>query len=327
MNISQELSRFCKTRKSEVNDNEFEKMRIRFCNFMDSLEAKSQSAELKRQNEWCRDKMNDNKYSDPYVAPCNNDMITRWAAIAMECDMPFTPINEVPEDGFSHAILATDNNIVFDVPNLLHYISDSAQIIESKVRSLPYVKRKERDYNAEKKMLPIAFVSAFYRFVLRENRLPDQEEFFKEFYLDLLLAGVDYDRMPEKYKIGLKNRICSRTYPSVIRDIHFCKLLAESLPEKGYDVLYNTEIDIKGIDVLIREKATGELIGVCLFIDTKKSNEQIEDHKIYKRRYFKDIHFMEFPIQCDNTSNGIWLYDKNAVKILLQKLQNKDYLQ
>lgn len=324
MSLIEDISRFCKARKSEVGEESFEKMRNYFRSFIDSLEAASGNINIRLQNDWCRDKMEDDKYRDPYVAPCNQDMIALWASTSVEYSVPFDSNNAMPADDFSHAVLLTDTNERIDVPNLLHYIGETAQSIEASAKGLPYDKDKRRNYHAEGK-LPIVFIPSFYRFVLREKRIPTQEEFFTEFYTDCLLAGFDYDRKPTDYRTGLKNRICSRTYPSVIRDIHFCKVLAEVLPEKGYDVLYNTEIDVKGIDVLIRERKTGELIGVCLFIDTRKSNEQIEGHKAYKRRHFKDVNFMEFPIQCDNNSEGIWLYDKDAAKTLLKRLQDKDY--
>ncbi len=324
MSLIEDLTRFCKTRRSEVGEESFDGMRNYFRSFIDKLEAASGDVKIQLQNEWCRDKMEDDKYRDPYVAPCNQNMVSLWVSTSIEYSVPFSPNGGALADDFSHAVLVTDTYNRIDVPNLLHYINETAEAIESSVKDLPYDKDKRRNDIAEKK-LPIAFVPSFYRFVLREKRVPTQEEFFSEFYTDCLLAGFDYDRKPTNYKIGLKNRICSRTYPSVIRDIHFCKVLAEVLPDKGYDVLYNTEIDIKGIDVLIRERATGELIGVCLFLNTKESNEQIEGHKAYKRRHFKDVNFLEFPIQCDSTSTGIWLYDKNAVKTLLKRLQDKDY--
>lgn len=324
MSLIEDITRFCKTRKSEVGAESFESMRGYFKSFMDNLEARSIKADIRNQNDWCRDKMDDDKFSDPDVAPCNNDMISKWADTATEFNVLFVPNNTMLADDFSHAVLITDTDERIDVPNLLYYISDSAQTIESGAKNLPYVKEQGRFLSSEGK-LPIAFVPSFYRFVLLEKRLPTQEEFYEEFRIDLLLSGFDFDRQPEKYRDGLKKRLCSRAYPSIVRDIHFCKLLAEFLPEKGYDVLYNTAIDIKGIDVLIRERATGELTGVCLFVDTKKSNEQIEGHKSSKRRHFKEVHFLEYPIKCDSTSTGIWLYDKSAVNKLYERLKKKDY--
>lgn len=324
MSLIEDISHFCKTRRSEVGAESFEKMRDYFKSFMDNLEARSRKVEIRIQDDWCRDKMEDDIYSDPYVAPCSNDMISKWADTAMEFNVLFEPNNALPADDFSHAVLITDSDERIDVPNLLYYISDTAQMIESAAKNLSYVKEQGRFPRSEGK-LPIAFVPSFYRFVLLEKRLPTQEEFYEEFRTDLLLSGFDFDRQPENYRDGLKKRLCSRTYPSIVRDIHFCKLLLEFLPEKGYDVLYNTAIDIKGIDVLIRERATGELTGVCLFVDTKNSNDQIEGHKSYKRRYFKEVHFLEFPIKCDSNSPGLWLYEKSAFNELYERLRKKDY--
>lgn len=324
MSLIEDLTRFCKTRKSEVGAESFERMRDYFRSFMDNLEARSRNVEIRIQDDWCRDKMEDDKYRDPYVAPCNDRMIEAWAITATEFGISFDPNNAIHTDDFSHAVLITDTDERIDVPNLLFYINDTAQMIETRAKVLPYIKEQGRFFRSEGK-LPIAFVPSFYRFVLLEKRLPSQEEFYNEFYTDLLLSGFDFDRQPENYRDGLKKRLCSRTYPSIVRDIHFCKLLAEFLPEKGYDVLYNTAIDIKGIDVLIRERETGELTGVCLFVDTKNSNDQIEGHKSYKRRHFKEVHFLEFPIKCDSDSQGLWLYDKSAVALLYERLKKKDY--
>ena len=316
------ITNFCKTRRSEIGKEQFENMRAHFLSFLDNLEAASKER-LQLQNKWCRDKMDDTKYSDPCVAPCNKEMILLWDSVSRDYNVPFESYCAIPSDDFSHAVLVTDTDERLDVPNLLHHIKVSSQMIESCVRELQYDKDKRKCKLAEGK-LKIAFIPSFYRFLLREKRIPNQEEFFNEYYIDCLLAGFDFDRKPERYKIGLKNRICSRTYPSIIRDIHFCKVLSEILPEKGYDVLYNSEIDIKGIDVLIRERRTGKLIGVCLFIKTKNSIDQIEGHKACKRNYFKKVNFIELPIPCDSTSEGIWLYDKDSVEELLKILDNKD---
>ena len=324
MSLIEDITSFCKTRRSEVGAESFESKRDYFKSFMDNLEARSREVDICNQNNWCRDRMEDDKYSDPYVAPCSDKMISKWADTAMEFNVLFDPNNTIPADDFSHAVLKTNTCERIDVPNLLYYISDTAQKIESYAKNLPYVKEKGRYLSSEGK-LPIAFVPSFYRFVLLEKRLPTQEEFYEWFQTDLLLSGFDFDRQPEKYRDGLKKRLCSRTYPSIVRDIHFCKLLAEFLHEKGYDVLYNTAIDIKGIDVLIRGNATKKLTGVCLFVDTKNSNEQIKGHKSYKRPHFKEVHFLEFPIKCDSNSTGIWLYDKSAVNELYERLKKKDY--
>ena len=92
--------------------------------------------------------------------------------------------------------------------------------------------------------------------------------------------------------LGLKARLY-RTYPSLIRDLHFSKLLSERA--NNYKIIYNTNLDIKeGIDLLVIVNKIN--IAVNLYTKTRRAfvgrNKKENRHTIYD-----NITYIELPVE------------------------------
>lgn len=207
-------------------------------------------------------------------------------------------------------------------PNVLKYINTTAEELYQQIATLPYRNDQFRNEEAEGK-LPIESVPPFYRFILNNQRVPTQEEYFKEFFHDLIVSGCDIDSYSDDYIHGLKARISSRTYPSLLRDVYFSKLLYEKLPTLGMEVIYNPILDIQGIDILICDEKNKRKYAVCLFLDTEQAKYQLRRKRKSRPNYY-GLSYVEFPIKTRYQVNGIWLYDNKEVANLLVLLQHPD---
>jgi hypothetical protein len=110
------------------------------------------------------------------------------------------------------------------------------------------------------------FAPQFYETTFRHNIVPTQEKFWNSWSRryknnEILTSLSDVQRK------GLKARVY-RTYPSLVRDLHFALLLRDS--HKFDDVIYNIKLDVKyGIDLIVIHKQ--KIFAVNLFTDTKRA--------------------------------------------------------
>jgi len=148
-----------------------------------------------------------------------------------------------------------------------------------------------RDYAVEKKFKLPMFVSTFYQMLVDTNKIPTQEEFWKG-YVEHNKTYFEGQLFDESTMEGVKARLF-RTYPSLVRDVYFNKLVSENLPDK--QIVYNVDLDVsEGIDMLVIDK--DKYKGVCLYTDTKRAHEF---RKLKENRHvpFQNVEYVEFPVQ------------------------------
>ena len=204
--------------------------------------------------------------------------------------------------------------------NYLHSIALTSTEIETQVAKIYYHPDPFRDDEAEGE-LPYQFVTAFYSYIERFNRLPFQQKFWDSYCYDLEhRAHFDLNAQSESYKHGLEARIKSRVYPALIRDIHFAKLLSEQLPD-NYTLTYNPELDFKyGIDVLIYDNNKKHFWGLCLLQDTETAKEQLRRKKKKRKAIFK-LDYAEVYINVNTHAVGIQLYAPSEVEKVIRVLE------
>jgi hypothetical protein len=107
------------------------------------------------------------------------------------------------------------------------------------------------------------FIYPFYSFLLREDRMPTQNEYWLEYCSKNKQSLINL-KLTTQQKLGLKARVF-RTYPSLVRDIHFGALLRDC--KEFDDVFYNETLDVKyGIDLVVSKN--NKYIGLNLFTTT-----------------------------------------------------------
>ena len=217
-------------------------------------------------------------------------------------------------------------------PNMLNSIKLTSSEIEQQVKKihnyLTDLHEHEKFFPAEKKF-PFELARVFYRMIIStlksEQNIPTQNEFLSECKVEMAINGFDYEGQCQKMKAGINHRILV-TYPSLVRDIHLAKLFEDYIKDKElgnkYSILYNCELDLRGIDVLLHSKTTGRYFGVCLYIDAKYAKTQL-DRKQYTRIPFYNLEYIEYPKKPNNKNNDeIWLYDRNDIDAILRIIES-----
>lgn len=142
--------------------------------------------------------------------------------------------------------------------------------LEKQISCLPYSGTKRtKDPKAERAILP-PFIQVFYYLFFRYLKVPSEDEVFDTYLEWIGCSGEGPIKVDDKEydKNSIRNRFL-RTYPSLIRDLHFLYLLQES---KHFDLIeYSMEKDYyNGLDLKIIHE--GSTYYISLFIDTQRSN-------------------------------------------------------
>lgn len=196
----------------------------------------------------------------------------------------------------------------------------SVSDLEEQISKIQYSPAKgSKDDDAEKAKLP-PFIQVFYYLFFSYLRIPSEKEFW-DTYLEwigginenneVLIEGIKYQTE------GLKNRL-NRTYPSLIRDIHFIYLLEQS--KKFEEVEYSLEKDyFNGLDIKVTYKK--QEVYVSLFIDTDRSRFYKE--KKTRRHDYSIVKEIEFSVGFNSLTkkNNIYLLNSSHCEFL-EKLIN-----
>lgn len=154
----------------------------------------------------------------------------------------------------------------------------------------------------------------FINLLIDRGRLPTPTDFFTEYLSVYWDTPIVEDLMAKGYKSQLRGRLF-RTYPSLLRDIHF----GMSLQQLGFgEVVYNSKLDGKlGIDLLIIHG--GVKFALHLYVGTQNS-KQHREHKL-KENYDVDCS-IELPLQLDSaeTIGDIKVYSYSYFIELLMKM-------
>jgi hypothetical protein len=147
----------------------------------------------------------------------------------------------------------------------------SIRDLEDQISSIDYIPASDtKDAMFENSKFP-PFIQVFYFLFFKALKIPSEKEFW-ETYLswvggenikgEIVFDGQNYS------SIGIKNRL-NRTYPSLIRDLHFLYLLDASKRFESVD--YSMERDyFNGLDLKLVHGHHAYFISI--FIDTSRGN-------------------------------------------------------
>jgi len=102
-----------------------------------------------------------------------------------------------------------------------------------------------------------------------------------------------------------------RTYPSLVRDLHFNLYAKENIREAL--VISNRKLDVEeGIDQLIQ--FNNVFYGVSFFTDTRRAYTG-NGKKISRHSPFEDVKYIEFPVNFEGTvkCGSFFLYGKTEL--------------
>lgn len=203
-------------------------------------------------------------------------------------------------------------------PNLLDVVNLTSPEVETQIIDFSLSFPHTRDKRVEWGMKFPMFLYSFYRFIRTNNTVPDQESFW-HFYLTDNSDFFDERGFDKTITEALRAR-AFRTYPSLVRDIHFSLLVNEKANHT--EVLYNQDIDVKkGIDLLL--KFYDNYYAINLYTGTKRAYTG-RAKKESRHVKYANIRYVEFPVKfSDNNKHGqFFLYGETEFQTLKDKLKH-----
>ena len=179
---------------------------------------------------------------------------------------------------------------ISNYPNLLDHLlltsDDVFNIIEAYSLSFTQVRNQKVEWGISFPM----FLTPFYKHVYLKNNVLTQSGFF-DYYISENKSFFELNNFSSEIMEGLKARIY-RTYPSLVRDLHFSLFVKENLKEAL--IIYNRKLDVnEGIDLLI--KYSEILYAINLFTDTKNAHVGREK-KVFRHTPFDNVNYVELPV-------------------------------
>lgn len=190
----------------------------------------------------------------------------------------------------------------------------SIEEIEKKFESSTLdVTGKRRENFVEYKLNPPSFIVIFYYYIYYYQSIPTQQQFISLYY-EVNREWVE-DNVKTAHLEAFNGRLC-RTYPSLIRDIHFYIFLKES--NKFKRVIYKMKYDLTGkVDVFV-ESNRKNWYGLQLRVATKNSDI------FYQKKPYRNVfnipalkQVIDMPLNLDKAKSI--LTKKNELKVYGEK--------
>ena len=181
----------------------------------------------------------------------------------------------------------------------------------------PYYHQSNKNLLIESMNLP-SFCETFNGF-LDSDRLPSEDEFIDK-YLENHLAKI-VEKTDNKDEIdGLIGRL-SRTYPSLLRELHFYCLVREHPWFKDKIMKRSNELDMMGSDFVILHD--GNEYHIRVYLETYRGLNYLNQKN--KANTDDITHIIDVGLRKENsfTLNNYWMFDDTNVQKIIDKINEK----
>lgn len=205
-----------------------------------------------------------------------------------------------------------------DFPNLLDSILFSSADVEAQISSFSLEFDSYKNDEVEWRMKLPMFVHSFYEYVIDTSSVPTQNQLWEKYSSQKEIKEKIID--PD-IKRGIKARVF-RTYPSLIRDIHFSLYLKEN-SKVTTEVIYNLALDVEyGVDILV--VFNKNLFAVNLFTPTQRARMG-RQKKEQRHKEITNVHQIELPVEFKTESKvgDFFLYREKELIVLRQIFKTK----
>lgn len=195
-----------------------------------------------------------------------------------------------------------------DYPNFLDLISLTDKDIIHQIVEFELDFINIRDKKVEWEISLPKFVTPFYNFIKEFNTIPDQSVYWLNYKIENE-SFFNENQFDKETLNAIQARIY-RTYPSLVRDIHFSLLLKKKMDCK---VIYNEKLDIEeGIDILLIKD--NKFLGINCFTDTEIARIG-RNKKSYKHENFGNIKYIDLPVTISGakSSGKFYLYGLSEI--------------
>ena len=194
----------------------------------------------------------------------------------------------------------------------------STSSIENLIGGYKLIFSQTRRNDIEWKMKLPMFVPPFYDYLKRFNTIPTQEEYYN-YYISQNQTFFDLKGLSNEQLEGLRARVY-RTYPSLVRDVHF----GLTLKEKNFfeEVFYNEVLDIEyGIDLVVSRSS--KRLGLNLFTQTSAA-QYARQVKQYRPKKSVDFNCIEIPINFRGSKvcGKFFLYSDREISQIVQDISH-----
>ncbi|MEQ8520482.1 MAG: hypothetical protein RLN79_06920 [Cytophagales bacterium] len=188
-----------------------------------------------------------------------------------------------------------DIRIIGDEIHAIRKTKITTKELELQISDLQYSGQKlELEENVEQAQLP-PFVQVFYYYFFAFLKIPSEVEFWNIYnsWINPKKKETIVIKNKKLKTLNIKSRLL-RTYPSLIRDLHFLYLLNES--RKFDSIEYSMHRDyFDGIDLRVRYKNVDSYIS--LYINTERGD--FYKKRKTKRHDYSVINEIEFKVNFD----------------------------
>lgn len=202
--------------------------------------------------------------------------------------------------------------------NIFDYVHLDVETIENKIQNYELIFSNIKNDVVEWKMKFPMFLNSFYKKIYQSRTIPTQSEFWADYLIDNL-PFFEKNKYGEDIMNALKAR-AFRTYPSLVRDLHFMHYVKENITESK--VIYNRKLDInEGIDLLIIRDNINYAIN--LFTATSRSFEG-RGKKENRHKTYDNINYINLPVHFKGSyvCGKFFLYKEDEYGKLLNELGN-----
>lgn len=206
----------------------------------------------------------------------------------------------------------------------LKHLDLSSIKIENQIKNFTYTgQNRGKSALIENAKLP-PFILTFYKFLFDNSSIPSEKEFVNNYleHFDIDENGKASINKPpyvsNNLPLGMLTGRLLRTYPSLIRDIHFFYLCKES--DIFDSVTYSLKIDyFEGLDLTV--KYNSHEYYISLFVNSKRANEFKK--KKENRHNYKSKTEITVVLNRDSATKKIsnfFLFDSSHVKMVENKI-------
>jgi hypothetical protein len=202
-----------------------------------------------------------------------------------------------------------------ELESIFNHVDITSNLIEQTIKDYTLEFSPIKNDFVEWKMKFPTFLTSFYKYVYKEKTIPTQDQFWSSYLIDNI-KFFDKKNFSEDIILALKARVY-RTYPSLVRDIHFTCYVKENI---NGDVIYNTKLDVEdGIDMLI--SYNDKHYAINLFTATKRSFKSREKKEKRHKKY-DNLIYIELPVEFKGSyiCGDFFLYKENEYKKLINEL-------
>jgi len=198
--------------------------------------------------------------------------------------------------------------------------------IENQIKDYVLNFTGQKNEESEYKISFPRYITPFYEYVFEKNHVPTQIYYANYLYLSKNIKWLNENNFSDSILRGLEFRL-KQTYPSLVRDLHFCLFLKEN--SNFESVLYNMDLDFQhGIDILVKKE--NKNFGINLYTCTRRGME-FREKKGKRHTKFTDVINIELPVDFRGSRicGNFFLYgerEMNFLSKIIEKELNKQLI-